>query len=172
MTALSDAALHSLANSGLVNPYNMAHLSPSSIDLTIGDKIKIESLDDNNDGWVEVDITDGYQLRPHEFVLASTREWITMPEDCLGMVILRSTAARAGYDHSLSGLIDPGFKGEITLELCNRLNLRSLNLQAGQRLLQIVVFNLDKAPFHHYGATGNYNGQEGPTLSNYSLGSK
>lgn len=173
MTALSDSALHSLANGGAVNPYNLNHLSPSSIDLTLGDTIQIESLDDSGNGWVEINIDTPYSLRPGQFVLGHTAEWIEMPLDCLGMVILRSSAARAGYDHAMAGLIDPGFCGEITLELSNKLQLHTLELQTGKRLVQLVMFKLDKEPFKPYGLTQNsYMHQSGPTLSSYSLGSK
>lgn len=169
MAVLSDNALANLATNGLVEPFNSAHLSPCSIDLTLGNRIKVESLDDHNSGWVEMDITEPYFLRPKEFVLASTAETVSIPESCSGQILLRSSAARAGYQHSLAGWLDPGFTGEVTLEICNQLLLHTLPLQAGQRLLQLIIFSLDAPPARSYSVTGNYQNQTGPTLSNLNF---
>ena len=54
---IADSSLHTLATGGMVHPYNDKHLSCCSIDLTLGDKILIESLDQRGNGWVEMDIT-------------------------------------------------------------------------------------------------------------------
>ena len=93
--------------------------------------------------WFEVDLTErGYALDPGEFILAHTAETITIPDDCSAMVLLRSSAARAGYEHSLAGWCDPGFSGQITLELRNNLRFRHLPVSAGLRLCQLVVHKL------------------------------
>ena len=64
MVVLNDSALHHEADKGMVSPYNPLHVSPCSIDLTLGDKILIESLDQNSNGWCEIDITKPYQFKP------------------------------------------------------------------------------------------------------------
>ena len=169
MTVLSDNALRDLALDGLVSPYNPAHISPCSIDLTLGNQIQVESLDDNGNGWVPMDITEPYFLKPKQFILAHTAETITIPDGYSGQILLRSSAARAGFNHALAGWIDPGFHGQITLELTNQLQLHDLEIHAGQRLLQLIIFSLDAPPADSYSQVGNYQHQTGATISNLNF---
>lgn len=169
MAVLSDNALANLAANGLVTPFIPEALSPCSIDLHIGSKVQVESLDDHGNGWVELDITEPYFLKPKQFVLASTLETVKIPDGYSGQILLRSSAARAGYNHALAGWIDPGFHGQITLELTNQLQLHDLELTSGMRLLQLIIFNLDAVPAHSYSEVGNYQNQTGPTISNLNF---
>lgn len=169
MAVLSDNALANLALDGLVEPFDATALSPCSIDLHIGSQIQVESLDDNGNGWVPMDITDPYFLKPKQFILAHTAETIFIPDGYSGQILLRSSAARAGFNHALAGWIDPGFCGQITLELTNQLQLHDLEIQAGQRLLQLIVFSLDTPPARPYGMVGNYQNQTGATISNLNF---
>ena len=81
------------------------------------------------------------------------------------MVLLRSSAARAGYEHSLAGWCDPSFEEQLTLELRNNLRHHRLALQAGMRLCQLIVHQLDAQTVNHYGLRGNYQGQTSVTAS-------
>ena len=166
---LNDSALHGYASSGMVTPFNIHHVSPCSIDLTLGDKILIESLDQNSNGWCEIDITQPYDLKPKQFILATTAENIKLPDDVSAQIILRSSAARAGWNHALAGWIDPGWNGQITLELTNQKQLNFLSVQAGQRLVQLVCFKLNQPAAAPYSLTGNYQNQVGVTPSNNNL---
>ena len=167
----SDTALTSHGYAGMVEPFNRNHVSPCSIDLTIGYHILVESLDDNGDGWVEMDITNGLNIIPKQFVLATTAEVISIPDHMCGQIILRSSAARAGWNHALAGFCDPGFSGQITLELTNQLQLNQLRLTAGDRLVQLVLHSLNEAPQRPYGMVGNYQHQRRTTPSNNNLSS-
>lgn len=169
MAVLSDSTLKGLALNGLVSPFNPAHVSPCSIDLTLGTEIQVESLDDKMGPWLSMDITDPYFLKPKEFVLACTAETVSIPDNCSGQILLRSSAARAGYQHSLAGWLDPGFEGQVTLEICNQLLLHQLPLQAGQRLLQLIIFSLDMEAAFPYDLVGNYQNQTGATVSNLNF---
>ena len=169
MPVLHDTALAINAKAGMIKPFNADHISPSSVDLTLDDHILVESLDDNSNGWVEMDITTPYSLTPGQFVLASTAEVIAIPPDCCAQIILRSSAARAGFDHCLAGWIDSGWEGQITLELRNNLQLRPLQIHAGQRLVQLVVHKLVAPPAALYGVKGNYQHQRRTTPSNNNL---
>ncbi len=169
MTVLSDQALTDLASNGMVKPFDSESVSPCSIDLRLGSQIQVESLDDNGNGWVPMDITAGYLLKPKQFVLAHTRETVTIPDGYSGQILLRSSAARAGFNHALSGWCDPGFSGQITLELTNQLQLHDLRICAGQRLLQLIIFGLDTPPALSYELTGNYQNQTGATISNLNF---
>ena len=166
---LNDLALDKRAKAGMVTPYNPAHLSGCSIDLTLSDHILVESLDDSSNGWVECDITDGYSMIPKQFVLASTAEVITIPHDCCGKIFLRSSAARAGLDHCLAGFLDSGFSGQVTLELSNKLQLHNFELCKGQRLIQLVIYQLNSTPSNTYDRTGNYHNQRRATPSNLNF---
>ena len=169
MTVLNDSAIHHEADRGMVSPYNPLHVQPCSIDLTLGSKMLIESLDQNSNGWVEVDITNPYQLKPGQFVLCSTLENVTLPNDIAGQLMLRSSAARKGFDHCLAGFVDPGWSGELTLELRNNLQLNFLEIQAGMRLMQLVCYKLNFPASTPYYKVGNYCDQVGPTASNNNL---
>lgn len=167
----SDTALTSHAYAGMVEPFNRNHVGPCSIDLTIGDHILVESLDDNGNGWVEMDITDGLNIIPKQFLLTTTAETIHIPDHMCGQIILRSSAARAGWNHALAGFIDAGWHGKITLELTNQLQLNQLRITKGDRLIQLVLHSLDESPQKPYGLVGNYQFQERTTPSNLNLSS-
>ena len=169
MAVLSDSTLKDLAFNGLVSPFNPRALSPCSIDLTLGSEIQIECLDDKMGPWLSMDITDPYRLKPKQFILAHTAETITIPDGYSGQILLRSSAARAGFNHALAGWIDPGFHGQITLELTNQLQLHDLEIHAGQRLLQLIIFSLDTPPARPYDLVGNYQHQTGATISNLNF---
>ena len=168
---LSDRTLQALAANGLVEPFISENLQGSSIDLTLGETIKIEApkLDGaiTKASWASEDIARSpYHLAPGEFILAHTQETVTIPEGCAAMVLLRSSAARAGYEHSLAGWCDPGFSGQLTLELRSNLRYHHLPVEAGMRLCQLVVHKLDEQAVSLYGLRGSYQGQTGATASN------
>lgn len=164
---LNDSALRQRAVEGLVAPLILSNVQGSSIDLTLGSTIKVENLASSEGSkWRDIDITTPYGLRPGEFILAHTAETVTIPEDCSAMVLLRSSAARAGYEHSLAGWCDPSFQGQITLELRNNCRYHHLPVECGMRLCQLVVHKLVNVPEQLYAVRGNYQGQTGVTESN------
>ena len=167
---LNDVDLLCLAEQGMVTPIPRPnHISCCSIDLTIGSQIQIESLDTENGPWVPVDITEPYLIKPKQRILAHTEEYICIPDGYSAQILLRSTAARMGWNHALAGWIDPSFQGQITLELTNDLQLHELQLEKGQRLIQMIVFKLSAPPARNYEATGNYQRQTGATISNNNV---
>ena len=166
---LPDTRLAINGKAGMIQPFNPDHLSAASYDLTLTDHILVESVDDNANGWIEVNIDQPYPVKPKQFILASTEEVISIPPNLCAQVVLRSSAARAGWNHALAGWIDPGFSGQITLELTNQLQLHDLEVYAGQRLLQLVVHQLVSPPQTLYGVKGNYQHQRRVTRSNNNL---
>ena len=166
---ISDHQLWLLAQRGLVSPFIEENLQGSSIDLTLGDKIKVETSDGEN-LWVEMELQEAsYMLAPGEFILAHTEETVHIPEDCSAMMLLRSSAARAGYEHSLAGWCDPSFKGQLVCEIRNNLRYHSLPIRPGMRLLQLVLHQLDAPARQLYGERGSYQHQTGPTASNHKF---
>ena len=166
---LNDFALHTLCeHTQLVHPYQPENVGPCSVDLTLSPNLKFEGDATQDKIWFDWDlIKDGpFVLRPGEFVLASTAEVISMPRDRTGELVLRSSAARMGLDHCFSGLVDPGFYGQLTLELRNNLRHHSIELCDGMRLVQMVVTTMTSQAVQSYDTVGFYQGQAGPTVSN------
>ena len=106
--------------------------------------------------------TDTYVLLPGQFVLATTMEYISLPNDLTAFVEGRSSLGRMGLFIQNAGWVDPGFKGEITLELFNA-NRCAIELKAGRRVGQLVFAEMDQSALNPY--NGKYQGQTGATGS-------
>lgn len=110
-------------------------------------------------------------LHPGQFALGSTLESVSIPSDLVARVDGRSSIGRmAIVVHATAGFIDPGFRGQITLELAN-LGAIPVRLYPGMRLAQIVLYQLSTAAQHPYGAArgSNYQDQQGPQISRARL---
>lgn len=117
---------------------------------------------------VEVDPKEGFILHPGEFVLASTYEQVTLPDDIAARLEGKSSLGRLGLlTHSTAGFIDPGFDGHVTLELSNMATL-PIRLWPGMKIGQLCFFKLSSEAENPYGAGAThsrYLGQKGPTAS-------
>src|SRR5947208_5037081 len=109
-----------------------------------------------------------FVLHPGEFVLGSTLEVVSIPDDLAARLEGKSSLGRLGLlTHSPAGFIDPGFSGHITLELSNVANL-PITLWPGMKIGQLCLFRLSSSAEHPYGsqrAGSRYQGQRGPTPS-------
>jgi dCTP deaminase len=178
---LSDRDLAKELESGRlgVNPYDPAMLQPSSIDVRLDrffrvfDNTKYTHIDpalrqDELTSLIEQEGDDPFVLHPGEFVLGSTYELVTLPDDLAGRLEGKSSLGRLGLlTHSTAGFIDPGFSGHITLELSNVANL-PITLWPGMKIGQLCLFRLSSSAEHPYGsarAGSRYQGQRGPTPS-------
>ena len=162
-----------------VEPFEEAMIQPSSVDVRL-DKFfrvfenhKYEVIDpalEQPELTREIIAEDGeaFILHPGEFVLASTYEVITLPDDIAGRLEGKSSLGRLGLlTHSTAGFIDPGFSGHITLELSNVANL-PVKLYPGMKIGQLCLIKLSSAAEHPYGSAqylNRYQGQRGPTPS-------
>ena len=179
---IPDWRLHELCRAGLISPYTPKNVNSASIDLTLSpDFVDLRTSEHFSAAevtlrpptildtlairlsaarwdWVRRYASRWLREQPRTAVLASTMEYITMPLDCAGVLYLKSTPARAGLDHALAGFVDPGFVGDLTLELHAH---RRKTLHAGQRLVQLVLYRMEGRPDQPY--QGRYQGQEGPT---------
>src|SRR5689334_11856195 len=121
---------------------------------------------------VEVEGDDAFVLHPGEFVLGSTFETVTLPDDVAARLEGKSSLGRLGLlTHSTAGFIDPGFTGHITLELSNVTNL-PITLWPGMKIGQLCLFRLSTPAERPYGSQGvgsRYQGQRGPTASRAHL---
>lgn len=151
----SDRQLKLWAEHGGVKPYDPANINPASIDLRLsGEFYNLETAERIQ--------TDEITILPGQAILASTLEYITMPNDCAGSVYLKSSMARKGLDHALAGWVDPGFHGELTLEFHAH---RPITLLRGQKVCQLVLMEMLEIPERDYTVTGRYNAQRGPTTA-------
>src|SRR5680860_798552 len=107
-------------------------------------------------------------LHPGEFVLGSTYEVISLPDDVAARLEGKSSLGRLGLlTHSTAGFIDPGFSGHVTLELSNVATL-PIKLWPGMKIGQLCFFRLSSSAQSPYGTGANqnrYQGQRGPTAS-------
>lgn len=111
-------------------------------------------------------------LHPGEFVLGSTLESVTLPDDIVARLEGKSSLGRLGLlIHSTAGYVDPGWRGHLTLELSNVANL-PITLYYGMKIGQISFLMLTSPAERPYGSPGTdskYQGQTGPTPSRYFL---
>jgi dCTP deaminase len=178
---LSDRDIRAEVEAGRVvlEPYEPAMVQPSSIDVRIDrffrlfDNHKYPVIDPSADQpeltrLVEVKPDEPFVLHPGEFVLASTFEVVTLPDDVAARLEGKSSLGRLGLlTHSTAGFIDPGFSGHVTLELSNVATL-PIMLWPGMKIGQLCFFRLSSAAEHPYGSAGygsRYQGQRGPTAS-------
>ena len=178
---LSDRDISTQISSGRlkVEPFHEAMIQPSSVDVRLDrffrvfENHKYEVIDPSIEQAeltreVAVGAEDFFILHPGEFVLASTYEVITLPDDIAGRLEGKSSLGRLGLlTHSTAGFIDPGFSGHITLELSNVANL-PVKLFPGMKIGQLCLIKLSSPAEHPYGSAqygSRYQGQRGPTAS-------
>lgn len=162
-----------------LDPLDLEMVQPSSIDVRIDryfrlfDNHKYPVIDPAEDQpdltrMIEVDPAEGFILHPGEFVLGSTFEQITLPDDVAARLEGKSSLGRLGLlTHSTAGFIDPGFSGHVTLELSNVATL-PIRLWPGMKIGQLCFFRLSSAAEKPYGSSeygSRYLGQRGPTAS-------
>lgn len=99
---------------------------------------------------------------PHSFLLATTMEYIRLPHNLTAFVEGRSSIGRIGLFIQNAGWVDPGFEGQITLELYNA-NSLPIRLEAGRRICQLVFCRMDQPAAAPY--QGKYQGQKNATGS-------
>lgn len=120
-----------------------------------------------------ITVRDGesFTLHPGDFALGSTIETVTIPDDLVGLVDGRSSVGRlAVVVHATAGLIDPGFIGQITLEMSN-IGRIPVRLYPGMRIAQIVLHQMSSAAEQPYGVArgSHYINQSGPQPSRIRL---
>jgi dCTP deaminase len=178
---LSDRDIRTEIKAGrvVVEPFDEAMIQPSSVDVRLDKFFRVfenhkYSVIDPSAEQPELTrevIAEGdeaFILHPGEFVLASTYEVITLPDDIAGRLEGKSSLGRLGLlTHSTAGFIDPGFSGHITLELSNVANL-PVKLFPGMKIGQLCLIKLSSPAEHPYGSaiySSRYQGQRGPTPS-------
>lgn len=178
---LSDRDIRAETEAGriVVEPWDPAMIQPSSIDFRLDRYFRvfenhryphIDPAVDQSDLTREV-VAEGdepFILHPGEFVLGSTYEVVTLPDDLAARVEGKSSLGRLGLlTHATAGFVDPGFSGHVTLELANVATL-PIKLYPGMKIGQLCFFRLSSPAEHPYGSAeygSRYQGQRGPTPS-------
>ena len=159
-------------------------IQPASLDITLGDTWAEISANNTTHPWhiiqadkscysglvldptkpIEYTTTtaDSYIIYPKSFILATTQEYINIPEYLTAFVEVRSSIGRMGLFIQNAGWVDPGFSGQITLELFNASDY-AIQLTKGMRIGQLVFATMTSPAAHPY--DGKYQGQTDATGS-------
>ncbi|HVM30464.1 MAG TPA: dCTP deaminase [Candidatus Limnocylindrales bacterium] len=183
MAVLSDRDIRAAMQSGRIriDPYDAACLQPSSVDLHLDGDFRV--FRNNRYPFIDVrapqpDLTElvsvaedePFILHPSEFVLGQTLEWVELPDDLVARLEGKSSLGRLGLlIHSTAGYVDPGWKGNLTLELSNVANL-PIALYRGMRIGQISFLKMSSPVERPYGSRelgSKYQGQSSPTESQF-----
>ena len=148
---LSDKTINQLMEEDklIIDPFEEKQLQPASVDLRLG-----KSFLKVNENLMEVmTLTDELEyismereeiiIPPNSFLLATTREYIGLPDNLTAFVEGRSSIGRMGLFIQNAGWVDPGFEGQITLELYNA-NRLPIKLLSGRRICQLVFARMDQ----------------------------
>ena len=167
---LSDVTLKNLIESGElgVSPLTEESIQPASIDCRLGDHFLV--VEDRQMHTIDLNSEIIYReldgptitIPPHSFLLATTMETVRLPKNLTAFVEGRSSIGRIGLFIQNAGWVDPGFEGQITLELYNA-NSLPIRLEAGRRICQLVFCRMDQAALSPY--KGKYQGQRRATGS-------
>ena len=152
----------------VIEPITDDQIQPASVDVRLGNTFSV--VEDTPTGIITLNseikyktiTADNYLLLPGQFVLATTMEYFELPDDLTAFVEGRSSLGRMGLFIQNAGWVDPGFNGEITLELFNA-NRCAIELQCGRRVGQLVFAKMDDHALNPY--SGKYQGQIGATGS-------
>ena len=185
---LSDAEIKELIQQGNIyvptdnHPIDLElQGGPSSVDLRLGPEMllfdnhamRIIDLSEKippRMRRVQIDEKEGFVLHPGEFVLGTTVEAVRIPEELVGRLEGRSSLGRLGLViHATAGFIDPGFEGQITLEMQN-IGTQPLLLRPFQRICQLCFIKMSQPPQvpYHKKKDVKYHGQFGPVASRIS----
>lgn len=162
-----------------ITPFYKENVNPASLDLTLGNAW-IDLYDESmHTGPVTLYPSSRFREMLYEIkkavhrllfqpvpqhkptsILAITEEWIDLSDNMAADIKLKTTPARKGLNHTLAGWIDPGYEGRLTLTLHAT---QTVTLVPGQRVCQIIVYQLDDVPVRSYRKTGHYMYQTRPT---------
>lgn len=181
MCVLSDAEIkRSVSDGGIsIEPFYEERVQPSSYDVLLGDTfrlfktsdVKINPMIETPDTYMhKIKMDEYFVIHPKQFMLASTLEYVKIGNGYIARLEGKSSLGRLGVMvHSTAGYIDPGFNGNITLELFN-LSDRAIKLFVGMPIGQLSFSTMKGEVDREYGhpsLNSKYQGQTGATPSKY-----
>lgn len=165
-----------------LDPLDERLIQPASVDVRLGNSFlafrrhtasDIDPWEVADDLMEPADVPEGkpFILHPGEFVLGTTLERLTLPDDIVARIEGKSSLGRLGLlIHATAGFVDPGWtRGQITLELSNVAPL-PIRLWPGMKIAQLSFIQMDAAaerPYGHPDLGSKYQGQSGPVASRY-----
>jgi dCTP deaminase len=184
-SVLSDGTIRRLVDEGRIkiDPWDPGMVQPASVDVRLGTsfrvfhnhRIKAVDLGAPPSGLtelLEVEDDGDFVIHPTEFVLGRTTETVELPDDVVARIEGKSSLGRLGLViHSTAGFVDPGFEGNLTLELSNQATL-PITLYEGMPIGQISFMRMDgpvESPYGAREAGSKYQGQAEPTPSRFYL---
>jgi dCTP deaminase len=178
---LSDRTIREALAAGrlVIEPIAEDALQPASVDIRLDREFRV--FRNHRDAYIDVrqsmegltaiervDDDEPFVLHPGEFVLGSTMERVTLPDDLVARVEGKSSLGRLGLlVHATAGYVDPGWDGHLTMELSNVSNL-PVRLYFAMKIGQLSFLQLTTPAEHPYGSPAlrsKYQGQTGPTAS-------
>lgn len=140
---------------------NNWQLQPASLDVRLaGDFL-------NHPGGLPFKAEYWVEMPPGDCLLACLVERFSLPDNVVARVEGKSSWARKFLTVHSAGFIDPGFRGDITLELKND-GTERLRLPIGSPIAQVSFQFLDAPARRPYGSVGlesHYQGQTGANAS-------
>jgi dCTP deaminase len=182
---LSDRSIRQEIEDGriVIDPFDERLVQPSSVDVRVDRRFRVfrnsrypfidvrQQMEELTEP-VSIEGDEPFILHPGEFVLGQTLERVSLPDDLVARLEGKSSLGRLGLlIHSTAGFVDPGFSGNITLELSNVANL-PITIYHGMPIGQISFMRMDQPVEHPYGSgekASKYQGQGEPTPSRYYL---
>lgn len=188
MAILSDKTIKEYLKEGkiVIDPLkDEQQIQPSSVDMRLGDEFKVFKVirkpyidpKDEEDiaEYMETSTVpegEAFIIHPNEFALATTQEYVKVPDDLVARVEGRSSMGRLGVTmHVTAGYVDPGFEGRITLEISN-IGAMPVALYPGQRVCQLVFETMTtpaELPYGHPKRNSKYMKQLKPESSRVKL---
>ena len=182
---LSDRSIKESVAAGriVITPYDESLVQPASIDIRLDGRFRVfrnykhscidpKALQEDLTELVEVGPDEPFIVHPGEFILGNTVERIKLGDDLVARLEGKSSLGRLGLIvHATAGYVDPGFEGNITLELSNVANL-PIRLYPGMKVRQISFFAMSTPadrPYGHPSLGSKYKGQSAPTASRMHL---
>ena len=164
----------------LIEPFDSSAVQPASIDMTLADTVRVFTALPGQDVDPEkpettsptqpVDMTKigFFRLMPGQFLLGSTLEKVRIPDDLVARIEGKSSLGRLGLMiHATAGYVDPGFSGDLTLEIAN-VSANPILLRPGMKIAQLALLTASSPAERPYGSPGlgsKYQGQRGTTPS-------
>ncbi len=167
----------------VIQPFRPELVQPVSYDVTLGPEFKVQYRAERDELVPDIDPSEdsgGYfedvvvpkgssiAISPGDFILGSTHEIVALGANITSSLEGKSSLGRLGLViHATAGLIDPGFDGQITLELTN-VGTMPILLWPGMKIAQLCFYRLPEPATMLYGsraANSHYQNQAGPTTS-------
>jgi len=186
MSLLSDRSIIAEINTGRIKikPFEINNVQPASVDLRLGNKFRIfnfrnstsvvngfidtKNIDSNLTRLIDIGLDEYFVLKPGQFALGTTLEYVSIPDNIVGRIEGRSSLGRLGLlVHATAGYIDPGFKGTLTLELSN-LSPLPIAIYPNSRICQVSFQYMSTPVNRTYGDAGlgsKYQNQKEPEAS-------